>query len=93
MSGHSKWHNIGGKVKEYGLYDIKDNEQCVYLGTLKEISNYLNCNYDGLRSYLTRKRQGKQHLFQHRYEIIEIYEEDKKLLEYQKKNKKCFGIR
>lgn len=46
-------------MKEYGLYDVKDYEQCILIGTLKEISNYLNYSYNGLRSYLTRKKRRK----------------------------------
>ena len=63
-------------MKEYGVYDVKENEQCVYLGNISEIANYLNCNENSLRSYLTRKKNGQQELLLRRYELVEIYEED-----------------
>lgn len=61
-------------MKEYGLYDLKDNEQCVYIGNIKEMSNYLNYTIASLRSYLTRSKNGTQKLLKHRYKLIEIYE-------------------
>lgn len=72
-------------MKEYGLYDVKENEQCVYLGNISEIANYLNCNENSLRSYLTRKKKGKQDLLQRKYELIEILEEDNEINEVLKR--------
>lgn len=69
-------------MKEYGIYDVKENEQCVYLGNIFEIANYLNCSESSLRSYLTRKKNGKQDLFQRKYELIEIHEEDNEVDEF-----------
>lgn len=63
-------------MKEYGVYDVKENEQCVYLGNIVEIANYLNCNENSLRCYLTRKKNGQQFLLLRRYELVEINEED-----------------
>ena len=59
-------------MKEYGLYDVKNNEECVYFGTIKEISKFLNCKPCSLHSHLTRKRRGFINLLKHKYELIEI---------------------
>lgn len=59
-------------MKEYGVYDVKDNEQCLYIGNINEIAEFLDCSNDSLRSYLTRKKNGEQDLLQRRYELIEI---------------------
>lgn len=50
-------------IKEYGLYNIKEYEQLVFLGTLKEIAKYLDYNVGSLRSYLTRKKSGGQNIY------------------------------
>lgn len=63
-------------MKEYGLYDVKENEQCVCLGNIVKIANYLKCSENSLRSYLTRKKNKEQELLQRRYELIEILEVD-----------------
>ena len=72
-------------MKEYGLYDVRDYEQCIYIGTIKEIAEYLTCSATSLRSYLSRKRYGKQELIQYKYEIVEIQEEE---IEENKKSQK-----
>ena len=76
-------------MKEYGLYDIKDYEQCIYIGTLKEISNYLGYSITSLRSYLTRNKNGTQNLLQRKYELIEISEEVEEY-EIRKSDKEIF---
>lgn len=63
-------------MKEYGVYDVKENEQCVCLGNISEIANYFKCSEKSLRSYLTRKKTGKQELLKRRYELIEVKEEE-----------------
>lgn len=60
----------------YGLYDVKDYEQCVFIGTIREISNFLNYSQSTLRSYLTRKKTGEYKLLAHKYELIKINEND-----------------
>ena len=44
-------------MKEYALYDVKDCEQLIYMGSIREISEYLNCYVGSLRSYLKRKKR------------------------------------
>ena len=61
-------------MKLYGLYNIKDYEQCEYFGTKREVATYLGLSYSYLEGYLTRKKQGKQKLLQRKYELIEIKE-------------------
>ena len=75
-------------MKEYALYDVKDYEQLVYMGTIREISEYLNCYIGSLRSYLTRKKRGEQKLLQRRYELIEIMETEEQNIEKPKKSNK-----
>jgi len=78
-------------MKEYDLYDVKDYEQCIYIGTLKEISNFLGYRIGSLRSYLTRKKQGTYDLLQHRYELIEILQEEPEKYETRKSDKEIFN--
>jgi len=59
-------------MKEYGLYDFKDNEQCVFIGNVHEIAKFLKCSEKGLYSHITRHRQGIIKLLKARYEIAEI---------------------
>ncbi len=72
-------------MKEYGIYDVKDNEQCLYIGNINEVAEFLNCSNDSLRSYLTRKKNGEQSLLQRRYELIEIKEEGNEIEEHTKR--------
>lgn len=64
--------------KIYAIYDMKDYEQCVFLGTMKEIADFLNCKCDSLYSYLSRRKAGKTELIKHKYELVEIKEEEEK---------------
>lgn len=73
-------------MKEYGIYDVKDNEQCLYIGNINEIAQFLDCSNDSLRSYLTRKKNGEQDLLHRRYELIEISDEEEKEEYPQKKS-------
>lgn len=65
-------------MKQFGLYDMKDYEQCVYVGTIKEISEFLGKNYNSLWSHLTRKKQGKIKYIHQRYELVEIINKKEK---------------
>ena len=56
----------------YGLYDIKENEQCVLIGSIKEIANYLKYSEGSLRKYLHRKKKIENLLIAHRYELTKI---------------------
>lgn len=64
------------KIKEYGIYDLKEDEQCIYIGTMSEVSKFLNYNKDTLWSYLSRKKHDRSLLISHRYEIVEVIEEE-----------------
>lgn len=61
--------------KLYGLYDTKDFEKCVRLGTIKEIAEYLEYSPATLRSYLTRKKTGERKLLARKYELVKINED------------------
>lgn len=61
--------------KEYAIYDMKDYEQCVFIGTMQEIAKFLNYSKQSLYSYLSRKKSGEQDLLNHRYELVEVIEE------------------
>ena len=69
------------KIKEYGVYDLKEDEQCIYIGTMSEVSKFLNYNKDTLWSYLSRKKHDRSLLISHRYEIVEVIEENKEIEE------------
>ena len=64
------------KIKEYGVYDLKEDEQCIYIGTMTEVSRFLNYSKDTLRSYLSRKKHDRSLLINHRYEIVKVIEEE-----------------
>ena len=59
----------------YGLYDIKNDEQCVFLGNIREISEYLECDKQTIYDYLYKHKIGKHDLIKKRYEIIKICKE------------------
>ena len=60
--------------KTFGLYNINYYEQCEYVGSQKEIANYLGIQVNTLRIYLVRKRKGKQKILLGKYEVIELEE-------------------
>ena len=63
-------------MKEYGLYDIKDNELCVFIGNIKEIADFLECSKASLRSWISNKKNNKRDgLIKKKYELVEIKEE------------------
>ena len=76
------------KIKEYGIYDLKEDEQCIYIGTMSEVSKFLNYNKDTLWSYLSRKKHDRSLLIRHRYEIVEVREEEQE--EKRKTDKEVF---
>lgn len=65
-------------MKLYGLYNIKDYEQCEYFGTIKEIAEYLKIEPNSLRINLIRKRHGKNFLIKHKYELVKMEDTDVK---------------
>lgn len=65
------------EYKEYAVYDMKDYEQCVRIGTMKEIAEFLNCSSDGIRSYISHKKAGKtESLIHKRYEVVKVTDEE-----------------
>lgn len=62
-------------MKIYGIYDLKDKEQCLKVGDVKEIVEFLNVS--------ARKfdRLIKSGLYQHRYEVLCVYEEKEEICE------------
>lgn len=56
----------------YGLYNMKDNEQCEYFGTIGEIAKYLGLKPNSLSVYLVRKKHGINFLIKHKYDLIEM---------------------
>lgn len=60
---------------EYAIYDMKDYEQLVFSGNMKEISKFLDYSEASLYSYITRKRKEQQELIKHRYDLVKIIDE------------------
>lgn len=60
------------KLKIYGLYNLKDHEQCEYFGTIKEIADYLGLKRNSLSVHLVRKKHGNKFLILHKYELVEM---------------------
>ena len=60
---------------EYAIYDMKDHEQFVYSGTMKQVAEYLEMSRASLYSYITHKRLGTQDFIKHRYEVVKVEEE------------------
>lgn len=44
-------------TKIYGLYNMKENEQCEYFGTREEIADYLGVKPDSVSAFLSRKKK------------------------------------
>lgn len=62
---------------EYAVYDMKDYEQCVRIGTMKEISEFLNCSSDSIRSYMSHKKAGRREsLINKRYDVVKIVDSE-----------------
>lgn len=59
-------------MKEYGLYDIKDYEQCVCIGTISKIEKFLGKRANSLHEHLNRKRKGEVKYIHQRYDLVEI---------------------
>lgn len=59
-------------MKTYALYDMKEFEQCVIIGDLKEISDFTGNTIDSIRSYLSKKKARPTKLLKHRYELVEL---------------------
>ena len=58
-------------MKFYGVYDLKDNEQCVGIfKTTKELAKFFNCSDNTIRTAISKK-----YLRNSRYLILKIEEE------------------
>lgn len=57
-------------MKFYGVYDLKNNEQCVGIFNIKELSKFFSCSDNSIRTTISKK-----HLRDSRYLILKIEEE------------------
>jgi len=57
-------------MKFYGVYDLKNNEQCVGIFNIKELSKFFNCSDNTIRTAISKK-----YLRNSRYLILKIEEE------------------
>lgn len=57
-------------MKFYGVYDLKNNEQCVEIFNIKELSKFFSCSDNSIRTTIYKK-----HLRDSRYLILKIEEE------------------
>lgn len=55
-------------MRIYGIYN--KNEECVFVGTAKEVANYLNCTTENLRSKISHKYK-----IQNKYTVLSLYNE------------------
>lgn len=55
----------------YGIYKDNENEECVFVGTAKEVANYLNCSVATLRSGISHKYKK----LQRKYIVLSLYNE------------------
>lgn len=58
-------------MKIYGVYDIKNKEQCCFCGNAKEVASFLEMSENTLRSEISRKIKVKN-----KYEVIGIEEDN-----------------
>lgn len=57
-------------MKIYGIYNIKENEQCTRIGTLQEIAVYLNLTGREISRALNNKNK-----IRNKYELYYLFEE------------------
>ena len=55
-------------MKIYGIYN--EHEECMFVGTAKEVANYLNCTTKNLRRKISHKNK-----VQHKYTVLSLYNE------------------
>ena len=58
-------------MKIYGIYDIKEKEQCIRVGTLEEIIKFLN-----LKPRELGRALNKHNLVRNKYEICYLFMEE-----------------
>lgn len=63
-------------INEYAIYDMKDNEQYVYSGKMREVAKYLGLKKESLYSYISRKKRNSSLLLRRRYELVRVEEEE-----------------
>lgn len=57
-------------MKIYGIYDMKEKEQCVIIGTLEEIIKFLNLTVREVGTALKNKN-----LIRNKYQLCYLYKE------------------
>lgn len=57
-------------MKIYGIYDTKQNEQCIRIGTLEEIVSFFNLTAREVQYAL------KKHLIRNKYEMCYLFNEE-----------------
>lgn len=57
-------------MKIYGIYNLKEKEQCMRVGTLEEIKKFLNLSSRDLGLALRRKA-----IIRNQYEVCYLYKE------------------
>ena len=57
-------------MKTYGLYDLKDNECLVMIGSIEEVAKYTDKSVGTLRTYMSRNLKVSR-----RYEVVRLEEE------------------
>lgn len=65
-------------MKIYGIYENDEYEECIYVGTIKEIAIEFGCKENSLRTILSRNHkliQGNRHK---RFIIKELYDEKRR---------------
>lgn len=58
-------------MRIYGIYEDNEYEECVFVGTAKEVARYLNCSTYTLRSGISHKYK-----MQHKYVVMSLYNEE-----------------
>ena len=59
------------QLNTYGLYDLKDYECLVMMGTVQDIAKYIGTSVGVIRSNMCRKQK-----LSRRYEIVKLEEEE-----------------
>lgn len=59
------------QMSTYGLYDLKDYECLVTMGTVNEIANYIGTSVGVIRSNMCRKQK-----LSRRYEVVKLEDEE-----------------
>jgi len=62
-------------MKIYGIYDLDNKEQCLKVGDIREIINFLGVTARGFGRII------KNRIYKHRYEVLCVYEEMEKINE------------